>query len=174
MEREARSLEYWAATEKCLGTRMAEFDMDGYSLLSDLNIGINTINYWNGLNQNAMEYAVRSSFKSARTWNEFRQLKVTQQSWRVNNVLGKTGANYLKTVRGLGYVGGAASVIVTGYNALSFYSNGGSGWEVGAKAFLDGAMVIVGFMGPLGFCISTTYFLLDMATDGFGGFGSIK
>ena len=29
-------------------------------------------------------------------------------------------------------------------------------------------MGVVGFFGPVGFAISTTYFILDAATDGFG------
>jgi len=35
-------------------------------------------------------------------------------------------------------------------------------------------MTGVGFLGPIGFGISVTYFVLDTATDGFGGYGKIK
>lgn len=35
-------------------------------------------------------------------------------------------------------------------------------------------MTVVRFLGPVGFGISATYFLLDTATDGFGGFGKIE
>lgn len=55
----------------------------------------------------------------------------------------------------------------------SYYYNGGTYWQVGAKAGLDVTMTIVGFFGPVGFGISATYFLLD-ATGSFGEFGQIK
>ena len=169
----SRFLSDLSRNDQSLKSSQEGLNQERYNLLASLNTGLGAVNYWNGMNEHVMKYAVRSSFKSARTYGEFSRLRPAQQTWRMNSVLGKSGMNYLKTVRGLGYVGGFASVGITVYNTTTFYLNGGSGWEVGAKAFLDGAMVIVGFMGPLGFCISTTYFLLDMSTNGFGGFGSI-
>jgi len=35
-------------------------------------------------------------------------------------------------------------------------------------------MTGVGFLGPIGFGISTTYFILNAATGGFGGYGKIE
>ena len=32
-------------------------------------------------------------------------------------------------------------------------------------------MGIVGFLGPIGFAISTTYFIIDTSTGGFDGYG---
>lgn len=43
----------------------------------------------------------------------------------------------------------------------SYYYNDGTDWQVGAKAGLDVTMTVVGFLGPVGFGISATYFLLD-------------
>ena len=35
-------------------------------------------------------------------------------------------------------------------------------------------MTLIGtFGGPVGFIVSTTYFILDVSTDGFGGFGKM-
>ena len=149
-------------------------NMERYTMLSSLNTGVSAVNYWNGLNQNVMEYAVRSNFKSARTWGEFKSLKPSQQAWRMNNVLGKTGATYLKTVRGLGVAGAIGTSVLSGYNAGVYYINGGSDWRVGAKFLLDVTMTAIGFAGPIGFAISTVYFITDLSTNSFGGFGLIE
>lgn len=55
-----------------------------------------------------------------------------------------------------------------------YYYNGGTDWQVGTKATLDVIMTGVGFLGPIGFGISATYFILDVTSGGFGGFGEIK
>ena len=160
-----------AMSDKYLSS--GELSMERYTMLSNLNTGVSAVNYWNGLNEQGMKYAVRSSFKSARTYTEFGRLKSTQQAWRMNNVLGKTGMGYLKAVRGLGNIGGGISIVMSGSNMYSYYKAGGTDWTVYAKNSLDMIMVGVGFLGPIGFCVSTTYFLLDITTNNFGGFGSI-
>ncbi len=87
--------------------------------------------------------------------------------------LGKTGAQYLKYAKGLGYVGAGLSTTYTVANAGTYYYNGGTDWQVGTKATLDVIMTGVGFLGPIGFGISATYFIVD-AAGGFGDFGEIK
>lgn len=77
----------------------------------------------------------------------------------------------MKYVKGLGYVAGAASVGISFGRAANFYYNGGRGIGVGGKAILDGAMVVVGFLGPVGFVVSSVYFIADAASNGFGGWG---
>ena len=39
---------------------------------------------------------------------------------------------------------------------------------------LDKAMTGIGFLSPVGFAISSTYFIIDVSTSGFGGFGKIR
>ncbi len=34
-------------------------------------------------------------------------------------------------------------------------------------------MTVAGFLGPVGLAVSTAYFVLDVATDSFGGFGKM-
>ena len=75
--------------------------------------------------------------------------------------------------KGLGLIAAGASVGITVTRAAMYYSNGGSGYAVGTKAALDAIMVGVGFFGPVGFAISTTYFIVD-AAGGFGDFGKIE
>jgi RHS repeat-associated protein len=136
------------------------------------NTGIGAFGVGNGLKDQLFDYAVRTNYKSARTYSQFNNLRQTQKAWRYNHTLGKTGANYLKYSKGLGAAG---AVLSTGYsvgNMVNYYNNGGQGSDVMIKTGLDVAMTIVGFMGPVGFGISATYFILDAATDGFGGFGS--
>jgi hypothetical protein len=136
------------------------------------NTGIGAFGVGNGLKDQLFDYAVRTNYRSARTYSEFNNLRQTQKNWRYNHTLGKTGANYLKYSKGLGVVGAGLSTTYSIMNATSYYKNGGQNWEVGAKATLDIIMTGVGFLGPVGFGISATYFILDAATDGFGGFGS--
>jgi len=54
--------------------------------------------------------------------------------------------------------------------AGNYYMNGGTNSSVGIKASLDIIMGGVGFLGPIGFGLSATYFLLD-AVGAFGGYG---
>jgi len=140
----------------------------------DINIGIGAFNAANGLKSELLDYAVRSNFKSARTWSEFNDLRSTQQAWRTVNTLGESGATYLKFVKGLGYIGAGLTSAYSVTNAGMYYYNGGTDWQVGAKATLDIIMTGVGFLGPIGFGISATYFILDATTGGFGGFGKTK
>lgn len=87
----------------------------------------------------------------------------------------QASSKYLKYSKGLGY---AATAITTGYSfykAGNYYYSGGTDWKVAAKPMLDATMAAIGIWGgPIGFSISMSYFLIDYATDGFGGFGEIK
>ncbi len=81
--------------------------------------------------------------------------------------------NDLKYVKGLKVLGGAtfvASSLISGGLATNYYMDGGTNYSVGIKASLDIIMGGVGFLGPIGFGISATYFLLD-AGGAFGGYG---
>ena len=55
---------------------------------------------------------------------------------------------------------------------LMLLFNGGKDWTVALKTMLDISMTGVSFLGPIGFTVSASYFLLDTATNGFGGFGN--
>ncbi len=140
---------------------------------SDASIGVNAFMVGNGAKTELLDYAVRTNYKSARTASQFNKLRPTQQVWRTTNTLGKTGAQYLKYAKGLGYVGAGLTTTYSAYNAGSYYYNGGTDWQVGTKATLDVIMTGVGFFGPIGFGISATYFIVD-AAGGFGDFGEIK
>jgi len=139
--------------------------------------GINTAIGFGGLladiNSHGLEYIVRNNYKTANTWSEFSKLRATQQTWRTVNTLGKEGASFLKLTKVLGGAAAFTSVGYTGYNTYDYYKNGGEDWRVYTKAGIDVIMVGVGFLGPIGFGISTGYFLLDATTGGFGGWGAI-
>ncbi|WP_158611964.1 hypothetical protein [Flavobacterium macacae] len=125
-----------------------------------------------GINTELIDFAIRTNYKSARTWDQFNKLRETQKSWRTLNTLGKDGAQYLKILKG---AGAGIAIGTSAYSLLkagTYYSNGGDDWRVGAKSALDIGMTVVGFFGPVGFAISATYFILDNYTDGFGGFGA--
>lgn len=137
-----------------------------------INTKIAAFGLGNGIKTELFNYTIRNNYKSAKTWSEFNKLSPRQQAWRANNTLGKFGSNYLKAAKGLGVLGATATTSYTVYNTYDYYKNGGTDGSVFAKAALDTVMTGVGFLGPIGFGISATYFILDSA-GAFGDFGKI-
>ena len=86
---------------------------------------------------------------------------------------GKAGAKYLKFVKRAGTVGFVVNVGISGYGSYDYYYNqNGTDWQVGAKSTLDIAMGVASFAWPIGTAISGAYFILDVSTGGFGGWGN--
>ncbi len=81
---------------------------------------------------------------------------------------------YHSVFKYLGNVGAWANIIYTGNSIYDYYSHGGSDAWVYGKYFLDisfsiAAMTITGYpLGPIVLTASALYFMLDLATDGFG------
>ena len=144
------------------------------NLSGAINTGVGAFGALNSIGINIARDYVSYGFKSANGWQEFGKLASNQQAWRAASVLGKTSANVLKYAKGLGVAAAVATSIYSGYNTYNYYNNGGTDMSVGIKSALDITMTGVGFLGPIGFGISVTYFLLDTATDGFGEYGKIK
>ncbi|MDP3473432.1 MAG: RHS repeat-associated core domain-containing protein, partial [Algoriphagus sp.] len=143
-------------------------------MTSNINTGIGAFGISNGAKTELFDYAVRNNYKSAQSWSKFNKLRPAQQAWRANNTLGKTGISYLKYAKGLGVISAGVSTTYSISNAGMYYYNGGSDWQVGVKSSLDVIMTGASFFGPVGFGISASYFILDVSTGGFGGFGSTK
>ncbi|MBQ0128217.1 MAG: hypothetical protein KBT57_00110 [bacterium] len=146
----------------------------GLSGLQNASLLAQSFGLGNGAKTELMDWAVRTNYKSARSWGEFRNLRATQKEFRYVNTLGKTGTRYLNVCKGLGAAAAVTSMALTDANAISYYVNGGKGAGVAIKAVMDTAMGIVGFLGPVGFAISSVYFITDLATDGFGGWGNVN
>lgn len=131
--------------------------------LDNLETIVSTYEIGNGAKTELFEMASKDALKG--TPNQ--SLKGTQA---VRAAMGKEVGAYFRIAKGIGYAG----CIVTGINSIStcinYYGNyGGSGAGVAVKAGLDFAMSILGTIGgPIGFAISTTYFILDGSTDLFG------
>ena len=87
--------------------------------------------------------------------------------------LTKVGNGTMKVVRGMGVAGAFVSVGSTAYQTFNYRLEGGRDPNVFVKSTLDAVMVGVGFLGPIGFGISTVYFIVDLSTDGFYGWGAI-
>ena len=81
------------------------------------------------------------------------------------------GMVYVKGVKALGKITFAASAVVSTGLMIGYYANGGTSSTVLIKTALDIGMSYVGFLGPIGFGISATYFLLD-AGGAFRGWGN--
>jgi len=142
--------------------------------LNDINTGIGVFGTLNSIGINIAKDYVSYGYKSANGWQEFSKLASNQQAWRAARVIGNTGSSVLKYAKGLGVATAALTTAYSLGNAGVYYYNGGEDMSVGVKSLLDVAMTGVGFLGPIGFGISVTYFVLDTATDGFGGYGKIK
>ena len=142
------------------------------SFLDDLSKGINAAATANGLKTELLEFAVRTDYKTGRTWKAFNELTENQQIWRTTRTLGKSGAKYLNFAKNLGV---AAAVMTSAYSVgkmVGYYQSGGTDSTVLEKTALDVVMTGVAFFGPIGFGVSAAYFILEASTDGFGGFGS--
>ena len=60
----------------------------------------------------------------------------------------------------------ATSYTISLYNTSEYYLNGGTDWRIGAKTVLDLSMTALSFCSPIGFTISSMYFIIDISTGG--------
>ena len=135
--------------------------------------GLNGFGMANGAKTNLIEAAVRNSYKSANSWWKFQHLRPKQKVFRYNQILGETGVKYLKGYKGLGIGVAVLSAGMEAINYHSYYQQNGFDWKVTTKFGLDMIMTGVGFLGPVGLTVSSIYFILDVTTDSFGGFGNM-
>lgn len=129
-------------------------------LAQSLGIPIGTI-------QNGMECA-------AKVYNNVSLLSGNLSKAQYVNALTKEGVGMLKAAK---LAGRACFAVSAGAEVVQMYNyrnNGGQDYNVYYKGGLDIAMGVVGFLGPVGFGISMTYFVIDIATDGFNGWGEIQ
>ena len=136
--------------------------------------GLNAYGVANGAKTNLIEAAVRYKFSDNQMWHQFIWLDKAEQALRYEKALGKTVDVYRKIASKTNVILGVASVSISFYDGWAYYRNGGQDWQVYAKIGLDIAMTGIGFLGPVGFAISSTYFIIDISTRGFGGFGEIR
>ena len=145
-----------------------------YNKSTNFNICVQSLDLGNGLKTEILDASVRYNYKSNRTWYQWElKLSARQRNWRIVNTLGKEGATYLKASKNLGVVGAITTSLVTGMQLSGYYASGGRETEVYIKGALDVVMTGIGFIGPIGFGISMTYYILDLTTDGFFGWGKI-
>lgn len=136
--------------------------------------GLNGFSIAIGAKTNLIEAAVRYNFSDNQMWHQFIGLDKAERTLRYEKALGKTVGNYLKIASKTNTIVAVASVSTSLYNGFTYYQSGGQDWRVYAKIGLDIAMTGISFFGPVGFAISSTYFIIDISTSGFGGFGEIR
>ncbi len=88
------------------------------------------------------------------------------------SAMGKSGANMSMGLKYTGYATFAVSSTISLNQMSNYYNNGGTNNSVWAKTALDIGMGGVGFIGWQGFAVSTSYFLIESGTNGFGGWGN--
>ena len=136
--------------------------------------GLNGLATSIGTQYHLIEYAARSKYKSARTWREFKNLSKPKKTWRYNHSIGQSGKILKGMAKWTGNGAAAVSMIGESVNYYNYTTTYGFDWKVTAKFGMDFAMTCIGVIGgPVGFAISTTYFILDVSTDNFGGFGKM-
>ncbi len=165
-----RELIRWYTREVPVKSDISPSSLSVSSPFSEVSTSLNGFAMANGAKTNLLDAAVRYNYKSANSWREFRQLRKTQKTFRYNQTLGKTGVKYLKGSKFVGGLASGASVALEIVDYSTYTINNGFDWSTTLKFGLDLSMTIVSFIGPVGFTISTTYFLLDATTNGFGGF----
>ena len=87
--------------------------------------------------------------------------------------ISREGLALSRTAKGLGIAGAGITVGISAYQMINYGKNGGTDYNVYVKGGLDIVMTGVSFIGPVGFGIGVTYFVLDLSTGGFGGWGQI-
>ena len=135
--------------------------------------GLNGFAMANGVKTNLFEAAVRYNYSDFRRWHQFTFSKQVNRSLRYNEVLGGLGVKYLRGSEILGGAAAVSSAVLDITNYCRYTTNNGFDWAVTTKFGMDMIMTVAGFLGPVGLAVSTAYFVLDVATDSFGGFGKM-
>lgn len=102
---------------------MSQFNTDNGKAFADwdrINKGIGAFGFANEIKVQTLGYAVRSNYKSAKSWKQFEALRTTQKEWRTINTLGKDGSKYFNIVKGLGTALGVVGAVDAG---IDFYNN---------------------------------------------------
>ena len=81
----------------------------GGDFLGNLDTGLDAFEAVVGAKTGLIDYAIRTNYKSARSYRDFNKLRSTQKAWRTTNTLGKGGASYLNTFKIIGRATGIAS-----------------------------------------------------------------
>ena len=132
-------------------------------IANNFQTGLGAFDIGTGMVQNLTNYA--TSGYVSKPMNDLKSKHYTA-------AMGKGGANMM---RGLGVLGVASFIGSSGISILqmrNYYSSGGSSPSVGIKTTLDISMGGIGFFGWQGFAVSSSYFLLENGTNGFGGYGN--
>ena len=151
------------------GTSLSYWNVDGneqgggnYTWTKKLQLGLGAFDVGAGAKGNLIDWAV-----AGKVGKTIKSLEGADYIM----ALGKGGAKYVNGLKVLGVATFAASATISGVQSYNYYKNGGTGNSVWMKSLLDVGMGAVGFCGPIGFGISTTYFLID-AAGGFGNWGN--
>jgi RHS repeat-associated protein len=133
-----------------------------YIWVKNTQIGMGGFNIGNSVKGGMIDYAIASS--AGKSINSLKRADYVA-------TLGKTGANYVRVFKVAGGVTFGASTLISAGLTYNYYSSGGTGSDVLVKSSIDVTMGIVGLFWPIGTGISATYFIIDAATGGFGGYG---
>lgn len=135
-------------------------------ILDNINTGIGAFGVGVGAKTELIDYGVRSFH--GYSWKQFNSLSEKQKLIKETKAIGKTGTKYL---RGTKIFGKWSSYVSAGYSVSLIFVEDGRTWEKKTvKAALDVGFTYIGTLGPWGFAISSIYYLVDTATDGFGYF----
>ena len=136
--------------------------------------GLNALAVSMGTQYYLIKFAARSHNKSILSYREFRNLSKPEKTRLYNQSIGKSG----KILKGVSKWAGNGTAVISmigeSVNYYNYTTTYGFDWKVAAKFGIDMIMTGVGFLGPVGFTVSSMYFILDVSTGGFGGFGEMR
>ena len=133
-----------------------------YGWAKNTQTGMGAFDIGNSVKGGMIDYAVASS--AGKSMNSLKRADYVA-------TLGKTGANYIRAFKIAGGATFGASTLISAGLTYNYYNSGGTGSDVLVKSSLDVTMGVVGLFWPIGTGISATYFIIDAATGGFGGYG---
>ncbi len=136
--------------------------------------GLNGFAVSMGTQYHLIEFAARSHNKSVLSYREFRNLSEPEMTRLYNQSIGESGKVLKSVSKWAGNGAAVFSMIGESVNYYNYTTTYGFDWKVTAKYGLDMIMTGVGFFGPVGFTVSSMYFILDVSTGGFGGFGKMR
>lgn len=129
-------------------------------LMNGAGKGVSGFSTANGTKDQLIDYAAHKALKGTTSSN----LKGVKA---VDKAFGKTVGNFSRAVKGAGWLS-VVGTAATSYLYLDdYHSRGGDNYSVTIKGYADVVASIVGCIGPWGFALSTLYFAIDLAADGF-------
>lgn len=142
---------------------------DDKGVLDKINTGIGALSVGIDGKNEIIDYAIRNKY--GYSWKQFNKLSNYEKLTKEYNAIGRTGIKYLNISKKITGLGIGVSTVISSLSIIKDFMEGKPVEKKSLKLALDIVMSFVPrFIGPWGFAISSIYYIVDTATDGFGYF----